>query len=133
VKIKARLLIADDADIVRRAVLGIVADLCHGVEVVGEVKNHDELFAMASAVKPHIVLMDLNMPCEDPLDAEVLKAHLTSACLLAMSAWFDEPSKERARKCGAVELLDKATLAKTLQPAIDRCMAPLWTAAGQQT
>ena len=54
-----------------------------------------------------------------------------AACLLVMSAYFDEPRAERARAYGAAELLEKGKLAETLQPAIERCMGPKWRAAGQ--
>lgn len=124
-----RLLVADDADIVRRAIVRVIADCCDGVEVVGLATDYGGLMRTIESARPDVVLVDLNMPTDIPLDADVLKAHLGSACLLVMSAYFDEASTERARVCGAAELLDKAKLAETLQPAIDRCMAPKRKAA----
>jgi DNA-binding NarL/FixJ family response regulator len=117
-------LIADDAEIVRRAIVQVVAQCCDGVEVVGLATDFGGMLRTIETTRPDVVLVDLNMPTEVPVDPEVLKAHLGSACLLVMSAWFDEPSKERARACGAVELLEKATLGDTLPPAIERCSHP---------
>lgn len=119
-----RLLIADDTEIVRRAILQVVADVCDGVEIVGEAKNYDELMHMVTHAKADIVLMDMNMPSDEPVVPDVLKARIAPACLLAMSAWFDDATTERAQECGAVEFLDKTKLAETLQPAIERCFTP---------
>jgi DNA-binding NarL/FixJ family response regulator len=115
-----RLVIADDTELIRRAVSHVITDCCPGVEVVGEAKDYEELFRVAKDTNPHVVLMDLNMPGESTADQ--IRDRLHPCCLLAMSAWFDEETKIKARDCGAVELLDKAKLAETLQPAIDRCM-----------
>ena len=129
VKKIVRLLIADDAEIVRRAISQVVADMCDGVKLVGEAKDYRELMQMLEGVKADVVLMDMNMPCDVPVDGEKLKARLGPACLLAMSAWFDDAMKERAKACGAAELLDKTMLPDTLQPAIERCLSPKRSAA----
>lgn len=126
-----RLLIADDAEIVRRAIVQVIANCCEGVEVVGLATDYGDLLRTFESARPDVVLMDLNMPAENPVEPAILKAHLSSACLLAMSAYFDDTSSEIARACGAKELLDKAKLAETLQPAIERCMGPEQKAAGR--
>jgi DNA-binding NarL/FixJ family response regulator len=117
-----RLVIADDTELIRRAVSHVVADCCPGVEVVGEAKDYAELFRVTNDAKPHVVLMDLNMPSEIDLNPDQIRVELDSCCLLVMSAWFDEQTKARARNRGASELLDKSTLAETLRPAIERCV-----------
>lgn len=130
VKNTIRLVIAEDTDIVRRAILQVVADVCDGVQVVGEAKDYSELMGMVAVANPDVVLMDINMPSDGPVDPDVLKARIAPACLLAMSAWFDDETTERARECGATELLDKTRLGETLQPAIERCRRQKGTAAG---
>jgi DNA-binding NarL/FixJ family response regulator len=122
VKKTVRLVIAEDTDIVRRAILQVVADVCDGVQVVGEAKDYGELMGMVGDVNPDVVLMDMNMPSDQPVEPDVLKARLGPACLLAMSAWFDDETAARARECGAAELLDKTKLGETLQAAIARCL-----------
>jgi pilus assembly protein CpaE len=126
-----RLLLADDADIVRRAITQVIAEVCEGVQLVGEAKDYGELMRMLPDVKPDVVLMDMNMPADAPVGCNELKARLGQACLLAMSAWFDDETKERAREFGAAELLDKTKLAETLQPAIERCLRPKGRAAAR--
>jgi DNA-binding NarL/FixJ family response regulator len=120
VKKPVRLLLADDTEIVRRAILQVVADVCEGVQVIGEARDYDELMQMAPGLNADIVLMDINMPAREPVQPDVLSAAIAPACLLAMSAWSDDETAERARECGAVELLDKTKLGETLLPAIER-------------
>jgi DNA-binding NarL/FixJ family response regulator len=117
-----RLLLAEDTEIVRRAILQVVADVCDGVQIVGEAKDYGELMQMLGDANADVVLMDMNMPAEQPVQPDVLKARIAPACLLAMSAWFDDETEERARECGAAELLDKTKLGETLRPAIERCL-----------
>jgi len=131
VKKSVRLLLADDTEIVRRAILQVVAEVCEGVQVVGEAKDYGELMRMAADVNADIVLMDMNMPSDAPVEPDVLKARMAPACLLAMSAWFDDETAERARECGAAELLDKTKLGETLLPAIERCLGAKGSAAAR--
>jgi DNA-binding NarL/FixJ family response regulator len=122
VKKTVRLVLAEDTDIVRRAILQVVAEVCDGVQVVGEAKDYGELMEIVADANPDVVLMDMNMPSGKPVQPDVLKARLGSARLLAMSAWFDDETTERALEYGASELLDKTRLGETLQPAIERCL-----------
>lgn len=126
---QVRLLIADDAEIVRRAIVQVVAERCQGVEVVGLVTDYGGMMRTIVTEQPDVVLVDLNMPAEVAMEPEDLKTHLGSACLLVMSAWFDERSRDRALACGAAELLEKGLLGDTLWPAIQRCTRPLRRAA----
>ncbi len=64
----ARLLIADDHDLVReglRAVLAGEVDL----EVVGEARDGQEALKMCRSLEPDLVLMDVRMPKSDGLEA----------------------------------------------------------------
>ena len=115
-----RIVIADDAELVRRAVSQVIATCWPNIEVVGAAQDYSELFRVVTESRPDIVLADLNMPCE--VDAEQIRTSLAPCCLIVMSAWFDEAANAKARECGASELLDKSTLAETLGPAINRCL-----------
>lgn len=126
-----RLLLADDTDFVRRAILQVVAEVCDGVQVVGEAKDYNELMRMVVDANADVVLMDMNMPADEPVEPDALKARIAPACLLAMSAWFDDATEERARSCGAVELLDKTKLGETLRQAIERCVGAKGSAAAR--
>jgi DNA-binding NarL/FixJ family response regulator len=65
---KIRILIADDHPLFRdglRALLNSVADL----EVVAEAKSGDEAIALAAQLQPEIILMDINMPGVNGIEA----------------------------------------------------------------
>ena len=71
-----KLLICDDQEVVReglRAILGTVS----GIEVVGVVGNGAEAVESVSATDPDVVLMDLNMPIKNGVQAtrEIVAAH----------------------------------------------------------
>jgi DNA-binding NarL/FixJ family response regulator len=66
--VSIRVLLADDQALVRggfRMILGVRADL----EVVGEAGDGAEAIALAAALRPDVVLMDVRMPGVDGLEA----------------------------------------------------------------
>ena len=118
--VPVRLLIADDSDIVRRAIYRLLEHES-GITIIGEARNYTELLGVLSESTPEVVLMDLRMPDEKQFDADTIKAHLGSSCLLAMSIYADEETASLARNYGALKLLDKSSLGSTLIPAIEEC------------
>lgn len=65
---KTRVLIADDHTIVRAGVR-LLLEAEPDIEVVGEALTGDEAVALAEALRPHIVLMDIAMPGITGLEA----------------------------------------------------------------
>jgi DNA-binding NarL/FixJ family response regulator len=112
-----RLLIADDSEIIRRTILRLLLDEPN-IHITGEARNYPELERLLGESPADVVLMDLRMPGQDRFDPETFKAKLRGACVLAMSAW----NNGGAVGVGAERLLDKATLASTLIPAIHECV-----------
>jgi two-component system response regulator DevR len=112
-------LLADDSDVIRRAVAQMLQGQ-NGVRIVGEAGSFAEIFQMAADLKPAIVLMDLHMPDERSVEPALVKTRLQSFAkhVLAMSIWTDAESKALAESYGASVLLDKSTLASNLIPAI---------------
>ena len=117
-----RLLIADDADVIRKAIRQVLTAQ-PGIELLGEAKNFAETLKRTATLKPDVVVFDIHMPGEREFSPEVIKVHLLSSAkhLLAMSLWNDEASKAVAQSYGASTLLDKSTLASELVPTILNC------------
>jgi DNA-binding NarL/FixJ family response regulator len=116
-----RVLIADDAEVIRAAIRGLLA--CEPtVEVCGEAVNFSQTLYFAATLQPDVILLDLHMPDGDIFESPFVKLRLLSigSRILAMSLWQDEATKIIAQGYGAVELLDKGKLFNELIPAIRR-------------
>jgi DNA-binding NarL/FixJ family response regulator len=116
-----RLLIADDSEIIRRAIC-VLLQAQTDIAVCGEAGNYAELLKIFNATTTDVVLMDVRMPGEKLFTPATIKAHFHGSCLLAMSVWNDAETASLAQSYGAVKLLDKGQLASTLVPAIEQCV-----------
>jgi two-component system response regulator DevR len=114
-----RVLLADDSEVVRRAVQRLLNDE-PWVHVVGEAESYAQTFELCTELKPKIVVLDLHMRDESNFTAAHIKTELLNCAehILAISLWNDEESRELASSYGAVTLLDKTTLGSALIPAI---------------
>lgn len=90
-----RVLVADDSELIRRAVCGLL-QAQPGIAVCGEAANYAELLKKFNATTTDVVLMDLRMPGENLLTPATIKNHLHGSCWLAMSAWNDAVSASLA-------------------------------------
>src|SRR3979490_3411594 len=116
-----RLLIADDSEIIRRAICALL-QAQSGITVCGEAGRYAELLKIFNATTTDVVLMDIRMPGEKLFTAATIKGHLHGSCLLAMSEWNDAETASLAQSYGAGKLLDKGNLASVLVPAIEECV-----------
>jgi chemotaxis response regulator CheB len=108
-----RLLIADDAAVIRNAIKRLLVDQ-PSIELLGEAENFKQAISMATALKPDVVLLDLHMPDDSEIEPGIVRDHL-SVCgskVVAMSLSGQEDSASRilAEGFGAVAILDKAEL-----------------------
>src|SRR5689334_20710811 len=105
------ILLAEDHTIVRegfRKMLELEDDL----EVVGEAQEGRQAVALATKLRPDVVLMDIAMPKLNGLEAtrQVLKA-VPATRVLMLSAHSDDAYIQKATECGAVGFLLKQTSA----------------------
>jgi DNA-binding NarL/FixJ family response regulator len=114
-----RVLLADDSELVRRAVHHLLNE-APWVHVVGEAESFAQTFELCTTLKPKIVVLDLHMRDESKFTAAHIKTELLSCAehILAISVWNDDVAKELASSYGAFTLLDKITLGTALIPAI---------------
>jgi DNA-binding NarL/FixJ family response regulator len=101
-----RVLLVDDAAAIRSAIRGVLEDA--GIEVVGEAADGAEGVAMASSLRPDVVLMDLRMPSQDGFQAtEQIARELPGVRVVVLSAYDSEESAAAVLAAGAFAFLPK--------------------------
>jgi DNA-binding NarL/FixJ family response regulator len=113
-----RILIVDDQALFReglRTLLSVQA----GLEVVGEAGNGEEALRQADALKPDVILMDLQMPVMDGAVAtRRLKARPSDAKVIVLTTFDDDENVFEGLRAGAVGYLLKDTPSAKLVEAI---------------
>lgn len=103
-----RVLVADDHPVVRAGIAGLLAAE-PGIEVVGEAADGEQAVAMAAALRPDVVVMDLRMP---RLDGDEATARIRSSSptvrVLVLTTYETDDSILRAIEAGASGYLLKA-------------------------
>jgi DNA-binding NarL/FixJ family response regulator len=115
-----RLLVVDDHPVVR---MGLVAMLSEheDFEVVGEAADGAEAVALAAALAPDVVLMDLRMPGMDGTEATArLRASTNPPAVLVLTTYDTDADIVRAVEAGATGYLLKDAPRATLADAIRR-------------
>jgi DNA-binding NarL/FixJ family response regulator len=104
-----RVLIVDDQEPFRLAAR-MVVDATDGFEVVGEAETGEASVEMARELSPDLVLMDVNLPGINGLDAtrRILSAQSDSVVVLLLSTYEEEEYAPRAAECGAAAYIPKA-------------------------
>ncbi len=104
-----RVLIVDDQEPFRMAAR-MVVDLTDGFEVVGEAESGEASVEMARALSPDLVLMDVNLPGINGLDAtrQILADQASPVVVLLLSTYEEEEYAPRAAECGAAAYIPKS-------------------------
>jgi len=113
-----RILIADDSDIVRRGVIGLLSDESDWT-VCGEAKDGPEAIQKARELLPDVILLDISMPGISGLDvARRLRQELPTVKLLVISQHDPFVMLPRVIEAGCDACLDKSRLATDLVATI---------------
>ena len=104
-----RVLIVDDQEPFRMAAR-LVVEATDGFEVVGEAETGEDSVTMARELAPDLVLMDVNLPGINGLDAtrQILAEQADSVIVLLLSTYEEEEYAPRAAECGAAAYIPKA-------------------------
>ena len=96
-----RVLIADDHAVVRDG-LSLVLSQLDGFEVVGEAATGDEAVKQAVILKPDVILMDVQMPGTDGVEAtRQITRLIPGIAVLMLSMYSDEAAAVGAMRAGA--------------------------------
>jgi DNA-binding NarL/FixJ family response regulator len=120
-----RLLLVDDQPQVRRGLamrLALEAD----VVVVGECGDAESAIALAGALQPDVVIMDVELPGIDGIDAaRVLRLALPQTAIVMLSLHDDCATIARATAAGATAFVAKHRMEGPLLAAIRDAAPPI--------
>src|SRR5438876_1365514 len=113
-----RVLIADDHRLFAEALEAILA-VDERVEVVGRARDGLEAVELAASLQPDVVLMDINMPVMDGIEAvRKIRAAGGGPSVLMLTGSNSRSDVDRARKAGAAGYVTKDRIAAELIEAI---------------
>jgi DNA-binding NarL/FixJ family response regulator len=119
-----RVLLVDDQSVVRRA-LRARFHLEPDLQVVGEASTGKEALVLAQALKPDVVLMDIEMPDMDGIEATATLGRVVpKSVVVILSIHDDAQTRGRAQTAGAVALVEK-------RGVTDNLLSVIRQAAGQ--
>jgi len=115
---KVRVLLADDHSLFREGIRSLLEDQ-DDIEIVGEAEDGLEVVSLATKLKPTVILMDINMPVVDGVEATrtILKDDEAVGIIILTMYPQDEYVFE-ALKAGAKAYLLKDTRSKRLLEVI---------------
>lgn len=114
---KTRVVVAEDESLIRIDIVEILRD--NGFEVVGEAADGEKAVALAEALRPDLVVMDVKMPLLDGISAAEIITKKKIAPVVLLTAFSQRELVERAAEAGALAYVVKPFTPNDLIPAID--------------
>ncbi|GAC1600557.1 MAG: hypothetical protein NVS3B21_27720 [Acidimicrobiales bacterium] len=119
--ISLRVVIVDDNDSIRR-MLKTAADMVGGIEIVGEATNGQDAVEVSTALRPHAVVLDVEMPVMDGVSAIAPIRAATPATTVVMFS-SDTSRRTEALAEGASGYFEKGIMSPL---AVLREIVTLW-------
>jgi DNA-binding NarL/FixJ family response regulator len=117
-----RIMIVDDHAFVRqglRSMLEGYADL----HIVGEASNGVEAIMLVEQLHPSIILMDINMPRMNGIEATAhIKSEYPHTIIIGLSVNANTENQARMTRAGAVRLIPKEQADELLYDVIDEAV-----------
>ena len=115
-----QVLLVDDHALIRRGLRAILESYCD-VQVVGEVDDGRQAIEAVKALRPQLVVMDINMPVMDGIEATArIKHEYPDTIVVGLSINASKENREAILKAGAIELLAKEAALEQLHDTIVR-------------
>ena|SRR5689334_5922864 len=124
-----RVLLADDHTMVREGIRSVLESY-PDIEVVGEASDGEEAFQMVGELCPAVVVMDINMPKLNGIEATAkIKKIYPNVVIVGLSVEADETYRRAMTAAGARCLISKTMAVQQLYVAIRGPIQPLPLAA----
>ena len=113
-----RILIADDHAVVRFGLKTILSNQ-EGWQVVGEAKSGAEALALALQLQPDVVLLDINMPGMNGLDAlKAIRERLPATRAVTLTLDYSAELVREIKRCGGKGYVTKSDCDRDLVEAV---------------
>lgn len=113
-----RVLLVDD-HLVMRELLRSVLESYADITIVGEAGSGEEAVARATELKPTVVIIDINLPTMNGIQAtKLIKLRSPSTVVLGLTAGDQVLSEKAMMAAGAVALVNKEHAVDALYPEI---------------
>jgi len=98
---RARLLLADDHELFREGLAGLI-NAQPDMQVAGQAGDGFEALALARTLRPDLIVMDINMPVSNGLEAtRLVRAELPEARIVILTVHDEDENLFEAIKAGA--------------------------------
>lgn len=115
---KARILLVDDHELFREGVAQVINNQ-PDMEVVGQADDGLEALTMAHELRPDLIIMDINMPLSNGLEAaELIHVSVPESIIIMLTAYEEEEKLFNAIKAGAQGYLLKSSSSASLVSGI---------------
>jgi len=103
---KMRVMVVDDEDHVRRFITTVIKTM--NCEIVGEAGNGKEAISLFCTLKPHMLLLDINMPLKSGKEALAeIRIRFPNACIIMLTSLTDKETVEDCIELGASGFIRK--------------------------
>jgi|SRR5689334_2427731 DNA-binding NarL/FixJ family response regulator len=124
-----RVLLVDDHTMVREGIRSVLESY-PDIEVAGEASDGEEAFQMVGVLCPSVVVMDINMPRLNGIEATAkIKKIYPNVAIVGLSVEADEAYRKAMTAAGARCLISKSMAVEELYLAIRASIPPLPLAA----
>ena len=112
------LLIVDDSRVSRMILSKVFSSLVSDWTII-QAENGKEAITQAEKYCPTLIIMDLNMPLLDGLEAaRILKPHMIDTTFVILTADIQDSSKTKVNDCG-IHFIEKPITESAVQQALN--------------